>query len=107
MPETKQQQKLEHQKLENVVQKFREQAYGARMLSAQDVLDLESIRVPGVRGVLTPLIPGYDRGFLLRTNIHPPVKLAQHVALQQCLAPISLETESFDRTQFALDRGAR
>ena len=94
-------------KLAIAMREFQQYVLGAPVLSAQDVLELETIHLPSARGVLTPLVPGYDRGFLLRTNIHPPVAISQHAALRQSLAPLTLETDSFDRAQFAYAHGRR
>jgi hypothetical protein len=63
----------------------------------QDELpQLERVPLPEARGIATPLIPGYDRGFLLRTGVHPPIFPGLNPVLQQSLAPVSIATDSFD-----------
>jgi hypothetical protein len=57
---------------------------------------LDLVRLPTARGVATPLIPGYNRAFLLHTGVHPPIFPGASATLQQSLAPLSTSTDSFD-----------
>jgi hypothetical protein len=64
-----------------------------------DLPQLALVSLPQARGVMTPIVPGYNRGFLLRSGIHPPVVTGLNPALQQSLAPLSVSTESFDEVR--------
>jgi hypothetical protein len=92
----------QEENLVSLVREFREHLLGAPPLNARDVLELESVRFPMPRGISAPLVPGYNRAFLLRTGIHPPIAPQSHAALMQCLSPISLSTASYDEASWLL-----
>jgi hypothetical protein len=62
-----------------------------------DLPQLDLIQLPQARGVVTPLVPGYNRAFLLHRGVHPPIWAGLNPALQQSLAPLSMATDSFDQ----------
>lgn len=67
-----------------------------------DLPQLDLVRLPQARGVATPLVPGYNRAFLLHRGVHPPILPGLNPVLQQSLAPISLATDSFDQVHALL-----
>jgi len=54
---------------------------------------------PLSRGVTPPLVPGFDRPFLLRHWTHPIVAPALNRALYQSPAPLSVKTDSFEEAE--------
>lgn len=75
---------------------------GAPPLAHDESPQLTLVRLPVARGIVAPLLPGYDRAFLLRTGFHPPVSPAGNEAMRQSIAPLSLATNSFDQAVAAL-----
>lgn len=67
-----------------------------------DLPQLDLVSLPHPRGIATPIVPGYNRAFLLRSGVHPPILTVLNPALQQSLAPLSVSTESFDQIRALL-----
>lgn len=63
---------------------------------------LDLVQLPQARGVVTPMTPSYNRSFLLRTGVHPPIPTGLNPILQQSLAPLSVTTDSFDQVRALL-----
>jgi hypothetical protein len=70
---------------------------GAPIRNLDESPQLDLVQLPLPRGIATPLVPGYDRAFLRRTGVHPPIFPIAHPTLEHSLAPISVSTDSFDR----------
>lgn len=67
-----------------------------------DLPQLDLVSLPQPRGIATPIVPGYNRAFLLRNGVHPPILTGLNPALQQSLAPLSVSTDSFDQVRALL-----
>jgi hypothetical protein len=93
------------QPLAVLLRNHREQLLGAPPLESRDALVLDTVALPKPRGIQAPFIPGYDRAFLLRSGVHPPLVPRLHPSLQQCLAPLSLSTATFDHLQYEAAQG--
>jgi hypothetical protein len=75
---------------------------GAVPVTTAETPPLTIVRMPTARGIAAPLVRGYDRAFLLRTGVHPPIVPSLQPSLQRSLAPLSFSTTSFDDALAAL-----
>ena len=81
-------------------------ASGARPHFEDDrVPDLRFPSIVPPRGFDLPLVAGYDRAFLLRSGIRPPIAPARNASLQAITVPLSPTTKSYDETRALVEEG--
>ena len=74
-------------------------ALGSPQTTDDPVPELEHLRKPPAAGVDLPLVPGYDRSFLLKRSTHPPIFPHAQDALEKITVPLTTSTDSVDRTR--------
>jgi Mg-chelatase subunit ChlD len=78
---------------------------GAPQYSEDELPDLVRVQLQPRSGLELPPVRGYDRRFLLREGIFPPITPAAHVQLKQLDIPLNTSTSSLELTQAALEVG--
>lgn len=80
---------------------------GAPHYAEDELPELTRVLPPQRTGIELPPVPGYDRRFMLREGVFPPVLLAPQTdaKLTQLAIPLSTSVESFDAAERALALG--
>lgn len=84
---------------------MRWEALGSPQRSDEALPQLTHVRRRDDVGVDLPLVPGYDRAFLLKSSTHPPVRPAAHAAIASVTVPLSTRADSFELTRRLLTEG--
>lgn len=92
--------------LTSALSRLRWPALGAPQYDHRESHVWQIARLPEPRGVLAPLVPGYDRAFLLRSQVHPPISPSPENTLNHSLAPMNFETASYDEALRAIRAGS-
>lgn len=74
-------------------------ALGSPQRSDQPMPELTHVRRRGVSGIDLPLVPGYDRAFLWKAGVHPPVYPGAGSLLETVTVPLSTTTDSVEITR--------
>ena len=78
---------------------------GAPQYAEDDLPELVRVGLPNRSGLELPLSRGYDRRFLLKEGIFPPIAPAADAKLQQLEIPLTTATASLDFAAAALAAG--
>lgn len=78
---------------------------GAPQYAEDDLPELVRVALPNRSGLELPLARGYDRRFLLREGIFPPISPAADAKLQQLEIPLTTSTATLDFAALALAAG--
>lgn len=78
---------------------------GAPQYSQDELPDLVRVQLQPRSGLELPPVRGYDRRFMLREGVFPPITPAAHPQLQQLVIPLGTSTASLDLAQAALETG--